>query len=82
MQQLEPALGIILRLGGFAKVREITRTSATSPYRWTYPRSRGGTGGTIPQRHHPTLISYARLRRIPLDAEEFLPSPRRRRRRA
>lgn len=78
---MDPASSIIERLGGVAVVSDLTGTAYTAPYRWTYPRDRGGTDGAIPQRHHRTLLDYAARKGIPLDANDFL-LPRRRERRA
>lgn len=71
---MEPASTIIKKFGGEAKVSEITETAYTAPYRWQAPRSKGGTGGLIPQRHHPKLLSYAKENSIDLSPAEFLPS--------
>lgn len=70
---MEPAHSIIKKLGGEAKVMEITGTAYTAPYRWQHAREKGGTDGLIPQRYHPVLLEYARSQGIPLAAEEFLP---------
>jgi len=70
---MEPACSIIKLLGGEAVVSEITGTSYTAPYRWQHPRARGGTGGLIPQRHHPKLLAYAKKHGLKLTAEDFLP---------
>lgn len=70
---MEPAASIILRLGGEAKVSEITGRAYTAPYRWQHPVERGGTGGLIPQRLHVKLLDYARANGIPLSAADFLP---------
>jgi hypothetical protein len=70
---MEPARTVIKRLGGEAKVSEITETSLNAPYRWQYPREKGGTGGVIPQRHHRKLLAYAKENKIELSAEDFLP---------
>ena len=70
---MEPAHTIIERLGGHAKVSEITGTAYTAPYRWTYPKDRKGTGGRIPDRYWWTLLDYARAQDIPLRAEDFMP---------
>lgn len=69
---MEPATTIILRLGGEDAVSRITGTASTAPYRWQYSREKGGTGGIIPQRHHRTLLDYARENSIDLKAEDFL----------
>ncbi len=39
------------------------------------PREKGGTGGLIPQKCHPVLLSYAASIGVPLTAESFLPFP-------
>jgi hypothetical protein len=69
---MEPAKTIIKRLGGEAKVAEITGTAFTAPYRWQHPREKGGTGGTIPQRHFRALLDYAQANEIPLTAADLL----------
>lgn len=74
---MEPASSIIEKLGGEAIVAEITRTAYTAPYRWQAPRDKGGTGGTIPQRHHRTMLDFARKKRIRLTPADFLPMPER-----
>lgn len=70
---MQPAKTIIDKLGGEAVVSRVTQTAFTAPYRWQYPRDKGGTDGLIPQKHHRTLIDYAREQGIDLKAEEFLP---------
>lgn len=69
---MEPAHTIVKRLGGEARVSEITGTSGNAPYRWQYPREKGGTGGLIPQRYHRTLLNHARDEGVDLKAEDFL----------
>jgi len=70
---MNPASTIIEKLGGPAKVAEIAGTASTAPYRWQYPRSKGGTDGLIPQRHHRALLDEAQKLSIELKAEDFLP---------
>lgn len=69
---MDPASKIIERLGGEAKVAEITGMAFTAPYRWQHDKSKGGTGGLIPQAHHRVLLDYARTNNIDLTAEDFL----------
>jgi hypothetical protein len=71
-ERLQPAASIIDRLGGEAKVAEITDTASTAPYRWQYSREKGGTGGLIPQRYHRRLLDYAKDNGIRLRAADFL----------
>jgi hypothetical protein len=73
---METAARIIEKLGGEAEVAAITGLSLTAPYRWQHAKSKGGTGGLIPQAHHRVLLDYARAHGIALCAEDFL-SPRR-----
>lgn len=70
---MEPAASIIKAIGGEAIASEITGTAYTAPYRWQQPKEKGGTGGLIPQRHHPALLAYAQDRGLDLRAEHFLP---------
>jgi hypothetical protein len=71
---MEPARTVIKRLGGEAKVAEVTDTAYTAPYRWQHPKDKGGTGGLIPQKYHRALLAYALVNNIPLSAEDFLPA--------
>lgn len=70
---MEPARSVIELLGGEKVVSKVTGTAYTAPYRWQQPREKGGTGGTIPQRHHIALLAYARTHGLPLSAESLLP---------
>jgi hypothetical protein len=71
---MEPASTVIERLGGPKVVSTITGAAYTAPYRWQHPREKGGTGGLIPQKHHLTLLAYAKQHGIPLTAADFLPA--------
>ena len=72
---LEPAYTIIRKLGGDARVAEICGLDdRTTPYRWTRPKALRGSGGIVPSRHVPVLLKYARKKRIPLTANDFVPS--------
>lgn len=70
---MEPASTIIKKLGGEARVAQATKTAFTAPYRWQYPKSKGGTDGVIPQKHHRSLLALAREQGVDLNADEFLP---------
>jgi len=69
---MDPATRIIRKLGGEAKVADIAGTARSAPYRWQHDKSRGGTGGLIPQAHHRNLLDYAEAHGIELSAEDFL----------
>lgn len=68
---MEPARTIIERLGGPAKVAEITGTALTAPYRWQNPEEKGGTGGFIPRKYHRGLLDFAAANGIELAAADF-----------
>lgn len=70
---MKPAQTIIKRLGGPSKVAEIVNVHRTRVSNWKRPKSLGGTGGLIPQSHHPVLLRYAAEHSIDLKAEDFLP---------
>jgi hypothetical protein len=69
---MEPATTIIRKLGGEARVAAIAGTALSAPYRWQHAKSKGGTGGLIPQAHHRRLLDHAETHGIALTAEEFL----------
>lgn len=62
-----PAENIIGKLGGAQAVAELLDLNVTSVHRWTYPKSRGGTGGKIPTRHQTTLLEKAGDKITPAD---------------
>ena len=70
---MEPAKSIIAKLGGPDTVAAIAGVAYTAPYRWCHPVEKGGTGGLIPQKHHPKLLAHARAHGLDLRAEDFLP---------
>jgi len=73
---MEPATKILRQLGGPAEVARALGLPRQVPYTWTWPRERGGTGGTIPQRHHVAILREARERGAEITAEDFLPAER------
>ena len=41
-------------------------------YRWTYPRSRGGTDGVIPQRYHQRILQRAEVGDVEVTAADLV----------
>lgn len=76
-QALEPASSIIELFGGTAAVQAITGASRTRVYRWTQPKSAGGTNGMIPMDSALKLLQHAHEHNLPVTAEHFLPIVRR-----
>jgi hypothetical protein len=72
---LEPARSIIERFGGPSALAGILGVHRTRVSNWQRERLKGGTGGLIPQRYHPTLLSYAGQHGIVLEPGDFLPTP-------
>lgn len=75
---MEPAHSIIALFAtdtesGAAVVSKITGTSYAAPYRWKRQKGSNGTGGTIPSRYQPALLSAAQARGLPLRPEHFMP---------
>lgn len=71
---MEPAKSILDRIG-VEVAAKVTGKHISRVYRWTYPTSRGGTGGVIPHADAVKLLAYARDNGIALSADEFLCSP-------
>lgn len=72
---------IIQKLGGAHRVALIVNIDVSQVYRWTYSKSRGGTDGLIPSRHHQSLINDAMLKGIDLLPLFFDPAPKRKKKR-
>lgn len=69
---MEPAASIIKKLGGFAEVSAFLKVAKNVPYRWTYEKERGGTGGVIPHWHHDELLRMAGERGVSLSRYELV----------
>ena len=72
MNRLNPAAKVVDEFGGVKAVVDVTRVHRTRVYLWMRPKEDGGTGGTIPQRHIPTLMAEATKRGLNLTANDFL----------
>lgn len=70
---MNPAESIIDKLGGPSKISREVGVHRTRVSNWKRPRECGGTGGVIPQKHIPALLSLAKREGIEITAEEFLP---------
>lgn len=70
---MEPARSIIAKLGGPSAIAEAVGIHRTRVSNWQRPRTKGGTNGLIPQRHHLALIDFAAVKGVELTADDFLP---------
>lgn len=65
------AARVIDKCGGPERVAEMLGVHVSRVYRWTYPKERGGTGGTIPTRHQNDLLTKARDNGCTLQPSDF-----------
>lgn len=68
---MDPAKSI-LDLVGIDNAASVTGKHVSRIYRWTYPTSRGGTGGIIPHADALKILGFARENNIPLSEADFL----------
>nr|CBI82162.1 hypothetical protein B11C_40017 [Bartonella schoenbuchensis R1] len=59
-------------MGGVRRVSQLLGVHRTRVYVWLRPVSKGGTGGRIPIKHIPLLLSEAKRIGVPIKAEDFL----------
>jgi hypothetical protein len=64
---------VINKCGGIRNTAYLIGVSVQSVYKWTIPRSRGGTNGLIPQKRQIELMVAARQHGIILTPEDFFP---------
>ena len=76
---MEPAHSLIEFLGGPKVVCAIVGRDLSRVYRWTYPETKGGTGGFIPAREQRKLLDHCREHKVDLRAEDFFSEDRIRR---
>lgn len=65
------ATRVIEKLGGHKKVANILGVNVSQVYRWTYPRTRGGTDGLIPSRHQSDLLAASVKEGLGLSPADF-----------
>ena len=64
---------IISKCGGPHIVAEWLGINVSTVWRWTYPKSKGGTGGLIPACRHVPLIEKAINNEVSLTPDDFFP---------
>lgn len=67
----EPAFTVLEKLGGKSAVAAELGLAPSTLSRWCQPAPQG-TGGTIPQRHWPALLAFAKRQRIPLTISDLV----------
>ena len=71
LPRLDPAASVI-KILGMGNVSKITGVDRTQCWRWTQPKSKRGTGGLIPQDHHPVILAFAEQKGLPVTAETLI----------
>lgn len=67
------AQNIIEKFGGPHKLAKLLKLHVSRVYRWTYPKSRGGTDGVIPSRHQLKILKIGRKNNIKVNPKDFFP---------
>ena len=70
-RNLEPASTVLAKIGGVEIAAQVTGKHVSRIYRWTYPRSKGGTGGVIPHEDATKLLKHASEHKLELTAADF-----------
>ena len=70
---MEPASNIVKRLGGVATLTRKLSVHRSRVHAWMRAKEAGGTGGTIPQRHHLAILRLAKEAGVKIRADDLLP---------
>lgn len=62
---------VIEKCGGVANTAKLLNKSQSWVYRWTYPKDRGGTGGTVPQSSQHDLLRLAKDGKVEITPADF-----------
>ena len=71
-EKLLPAYSIVSRLGGVNATAHVCSVHFTRVYSWMKSKERGGTGGTIPQWHHPAILKFSEANELGVTADDFV----------
>ncbi len=69
--QLSPAREVVAKLGGVRATARILSLSPSAVSRWMMSTDRRGTGGSVPQRHWPAIITHAKKERIKIGLRDL-----------
>jgi hypothetical protein len=72
---LNPAATVLRKCGGARVVADWRGLTLAAVHKWTYPRERGGTGGTIPADQQLGILLEARRAGVDLRPEDFFDLP-------
>lgn len=69
----EQAAKILKKLGGPRRVAVALGIDPATVYKWTYEKSRGGTGGIIPSSSISKVQKFAQQAGVELTAQDWTP---------
>lgn len=67
---------VIAKCGGVRATAQLTGKTISVVYRWTYDKSKGGTGGLIPADAQQTIMAAAGRGEVPVVPEDFFETQR------
>ena len=70
-----PAHTVIARFGGSGPLSRRLGLDRSAVHRWALPKTRGGTGGLVPGRHHRRLLALAADEGVALSAADLIGAP-------
>lgn len=65
------AAHVIAKCGGYARTAQLVGRTTSWIYRWTYPKSRKGTGGRVPHGDAEILMDAALRGEVDLTPADF-----------
>ena len=70
--QLSPAREVVAALGGVRATARVLDLNPSAVSRWMMPTKKRGTGGHVPQRHWPAILTHAKKERIKLSLRDLV----------
>ncbi len=68
----EPAHTVLARFGGAGPLSRLLGLDRSTVHRWALPKSRGGSGGLVPAKHHQRLLALATAQEVTLSAADLV----------
>lgn len=76
MPHLSPAKEVVAKLGGVRPAARALQINPSAISRWMMPAVQRGTGGRIPQKHWPAILTFAKKEGIALSVHDLVKLPR------
>jgi len=75
MPLVDPAATVRVRFGGSGPLARRLGLDRSAVHRWALPKSRGGSGGLVPAKHHLRLLALASTEGVALTAADLVGAP-------